>query len=493
MSSHGLNMKIPVSRIIDQLWTPASVMVLAPLFVKAWMDFDPSWDSWSYHLPYAGRLWGIVPAESYRMEQFLEDYYLGLPKLGEWLQGMFWTASGHLQAANLVCLSSLVLYALFLRVRFGLPFGASSISLLAIPLVQIHVTSCYVDLPGNLALSALILLTWQLFHRTELRPRRDVLPLFPPAMIAAHFKFQLIPVVLMILLIALAIIILLIRSVLLTGARSSGKNWRWLAFGAFMAFLTFYVPIKNAKLYGNPFYPLRITIGPIVLNHRQPLYWDSPQYLHDSLPPERWLFSVLEINRPFGAWQIGQLALPVQSEANRMGGFFGVYVVLQLTFLLVFCVGTGHFDIDSIVYFGLISMIASWLPQSHELRYYLFWMITLVTLNLILLYRGNRAQPLRIIIPTANLTALLVVILLTKGFYILPQGITLDNLPMHIKQLEPFPWVPASVDHQVLERIRPHDDVCIAGQQPITWLYASHFHPPKSYRIVAALDAQACK
>ncbi len=489
-------MKTSISNITDKLGMPISMLVLSSLLVKAWRDFDPSWDSWYYHLPYAGRLWGIIPAESYRMEQDLEYYYLGFPKLGEWLQGLFWAASGHMQAANLVCLLSLVLYGLFLHFRFGVPFGLSVLSLLAIPLVQIHATSCYVDLPGNLAVAALVLLTWQLFHRTALHAWRDVLPLVPPATVAAHYKFQLILAVLIVLLIALVRIIWLLRSTPLAGLPGSGKMFRWLAIAALTALLIFAVPTKNALVYGNPFYPIRVDIGPIVLKHHIPFHQTSPVYLLDALPPERWMISVLEIDRPFGDWQIGQLSLPVGSPANRMGGFFGAYVVAQLVFMLVLGIGRRDrpaFTDGTIPYFALVSMVVPWLPLSHELRYYLFWMVTLVSLNLILLYRSTQARALRLVVPATNVMTLIAVILLTKGFYILPQGITLDNLPVHIKQLEPFPQVPASLDHHILEDVKSGEEVCVAAQQPITWLYASYFHPPESYRVIAAFDEKTCK
>jgi hypothetical protein len=476
--------------------TPIAAIALSLLSIKALVDYDPSWDSWYYHLPYAGRLWGIVPAASYRMERDLEAYYLGFPKLGEWLQGLLWAATGRLRAANLVGLLSLVLYALFLRLRFGVPFGWSVLSLLAIPLVQIHATSCYVDLPGNLAVAALAMLTCQLFQRISLDARRDLLPLIPAALIAAHYKFQLVLAVAALLLIALTRVAWLRRAVPPAGPRGPGKITHWWAIAALAALLIFAVPIKNSLLHGNPFYPIRVALGPLVLNHRIPFHDTSPDHLRDAMQPERWMASLLEIDRPLGSWQVGQLALPLGSPANRMGGFFGAYVVAQLAFLLVLGIGrrgSPAFTDAAIPCFALISAIVSWLPLSHELRYYMFWMIVLVSINLTLLRRNADSRAMRLVIPTTNAAALIAVILLTRGFYALPQGITLDKLPAYIKKLEPFPQVPAGIDRRVLERLRPGDEACIAAQQPITYLYASYFHPPMTYRIAAVMDEDECK
>src|SRR5262249_26053283 len=100
----------------------------------------------------------------------------------------------------------------------------------------------------------------------------------------------------------------------------------------------------------------------------------------------RWLCSVLEIGvRPLfesRRWTIDQWA-SWDSPALRMGGFFGAYVVFHLI-LLGWTVARDRSRRARVVGIGFwaFTLPVAHLPQSHELRYYLCWMMVLVSLNL---------------------------------------------------------------------------------------------------------------
>ena len=86
--------------------------------------------------------------------------------------------------------------------------------------------------------------------------------------------------------------------------------------------------------------------------------------------------------------------MPSDSSGNRMGGFFGAYVVARACFVLGWRARRERRGPARRA--AAASRCSRWstslMPQSHELRYYMCWMIVLVTLNAWLACR-ERAQP----------------------------------------------------------------------------------------------------
>ena len=116
------------------------------MLVEALHDVSRAWDVWYYHLPFAARIAGIVPASQFAYDPLNQARFDGFPLLGEALQGLLWRITGRPESANLVAFSALPLFAWFAKKRLGVPMWATILALLAVPLVQIHATSCYVDL-----------------------------------------------------------------------------------------------------------------------------------------------------------------------------------------------------------------------------------------------------------------------------------------------------------------------------------------------------------
>ena len=173
-----------------------ALMALATLalwLVRAIVRVDQSWDTWMYHLPFGARLWGVVPETAFGMPGYLEDRYDGVPLLGEWVQGLLLWATGRPETASLPALASLLLFLAFLRRHLGVPWHLALVGLAAIPLVHVHATSGYVDLPSNLAFSVLVLGTWLLYVRPGYATRQHLALLGLAAALAGNIKFQLVP------------------------------------------------------------------------------------------------------------------------------------------------------------------------------------------------------------------------------------------------------------------------------------------------------------
>ena len=454
-----------------------ALIVVSFMFLKAIIDVDRSYDTWVYHLPFAGRMWGITPVEMYGFENHEEARFAGFPILAEWFQGLFWFVFGHVQAANLVSFLSLIIYFCFLKIYFQVPLYLSAIALLAIPLVQTHATTCYVDLPGNLCIAVLILTTYLLYTQNTFT-QRNLWAIFISAACAANIKPQLVPLVFVILCFTVCRII----SLYFYQNKSERLKLQVFLPVIFLASLIiFATPLKNTVVYGNPFYPVRIEIAGQVLNHTMGLYNASPDYLQEASKPQRWLYSILEINSP--NWSVDQYS-PDPSK-TRMGGFFGAYVVFNVLLFGYLMIRTRHREtITAAVTVAVMSIVAANFPQSHELRYFMYWMLVLVSFNLYLVTHLKRIGKSIIepkYIGIVAVFALAFVITKTEYFYVKPSLLTLER------------YVQQSTNPKVLEQINPGEQVCLVGKQPNTFLYAAKFHPQLLfYSIKAAGDAGNC-
>ena len=466
-----------------------ALTITISIFFKAIVDVDKSFDTWWYHIPFAARLWNIVPTEQY-INFVKEEYrYLGFPLLVEYLGGFFWFVTRHVQASNLVNYFSLLLYCFFLNSYFQVPFYLSSIALLAIPLVQIHASSFYVDLPGAVLLSALMLTTYYLYvHKgKEADNHRNLVLIFLLSIAAVNTKFQLIPLVALVLSFALLRIVWLRLQII----RAGKKNYRWLLklipIMILAGLLIFATPLKNVVIYGNPFYPIRFEIAGIVLNHDVGFYQHASDSIKDQPQLLRWLYSIFEAKSPL--WNIDQWS--PDPAKSRLGGFFGEYVAFNLLVFGYICWQKHSREtFIAIAVLGIMSVVTAIAPQSHELRYYMYWMVTLVSLNLLLVSYLERKSQTQSLLKLRNLAIaclpfLIVVVVRTNFSYIIPNFYTLD------KHFQTF------VDPATLKQIQPGDQVCLVNksmQYRKTFLYASYFHPQLgySYSIKSALDPSEC-
>jgi hypothetical protein len=147
-----------------------------------------------------------------------------------------------------------------------------------------------------------------------------------------------------------------------------------------------------------------------------------------------------------------------------MGGFFGAYVVFHLAWL-GFRVAKDRSRRARVAGLGFVALtlLVAHLPQSHELRYYLAWMIVLVSLNVWLACDGDAPEARPAVLGLACAAFLGVVLFVTRATYVYPSGITFAE---HLRD---------KVDPAVLAGIQDGDRVCLR-REPTTFLYAARFH-----------------
>ena len=483
---------------IETILYAIAFSLAAAVFLKVILDIDNNYDPGWYHLPFAGRLGGILPREIFiGDEKWFEPRFDGFPLLAHFLQGMFWRITGRIQSTNLVGFLAIVGYWFFLRNYCKVPLYLAIIALFSIPLVLNHVSTSFVDLFGNVGTSILVMMTYSFYKNRQLPKLNELFITFVGAAIAANTKTQLQPLVFVILIVV--------------GIRLCWLYWQQkpavglvkiVPITLLATVIIFATPVKNTVLYGNPLYPIKIEVAGIVLNHKL-----SPEAYEEGNRQQNWVTSVLEINAPF-TWTADQWS--EYPDRSRRGGFFGAYVVFNLLLLLGFWIREliknrslpsekrsreAKYAVFTAIAMSLVPLN---FPQSHELRYFMYWMITLVSLNLYLICLpkksfGKCLQPKYI--GLVYLIFLAIVLSRIGQFAALPSFHTLNK------------YVEFGVKPEFIAQIKPDEKVCLLSRHigeniqnaptaalKYAYLYSSYFHPELNYdySIQAALDPQAC-
>ena len=484
---------------IETVLSLFAIALVIGVFSKAIFDLDNNYDPGWYHLPFAARLGGILPREMFiGDEKWFEPRFDGFPLLAHFLQGFFWRITGRIQSTNLVGFLAIFSYFFFLRSYFRVPFYLSVIGLFSIPLVLTHATTSFVDLLGNIGTSMLVMMTYRCYQSRQLPGLSEIIAIIIGGAIAANTKTQLQPLVLLILL------VLGIRLAWLYWQQKPAIKISQIMVATTLAMvIIFATPVKNTILYQNPLYPIKLQMGGIVLNHKL-----SPEAYDEGNRQQNWLTSVLEINAP-DVWTPDQWSS--YPSRSRRGGFFGAYVVfnlLLLSFLAVREIIVNQTTKDNssnearIAWLSAIAMsiVPLNFPQSHELRYFMYWMICLVSLNLYLISLPKNRQLLgKWLQPRymglAYAVFLTIVLVKVGKFYAKPSFITLDK------------YLAGGVKTEFMAQIQPNDRVCLLSKHigedattaPIValkyaYLYSSYFHPELDfdYSIQAAFNPEAC-
>ncbi len=476
-----------------------AIIVAVLLFFKAIIDIDTNYDVGWYHLPFAARIWGIVPKNSYIAENLIEHRYDGFPLLAHFFQGLLWKITGRIQATNLVGYFSLLIYFAFLYKFFRVPLYLSVIAIFTIPTVLTHAATSFVDLPGNVALSLLMMMTYKLFKQSQLPNRQELILVVLSAATAANIKPQLQPFVFLI------YCILGCRLAWLYfkhSDRLKAKLWQTIILTILASGLIFATPVKNVALYSNPFYPIKIEVGGIVLNHKL-----TPDTYSEGNRPQKWLQSILEINTP--EWSPDQWNEGEEQLLDRAGGFFGAYVVFNLLLLICLTIleqannkklslAKSSNALTALATVLLMSLFTANFPQSHELRYLMFWMITLVSLNLHLVSSSEQSgkkwiQPRYL--GTACLLFLVTVYIRVDNYYLRPVFNSFE------------PYLQETVKTELLNQMIPNDRTCMIARHAISdptsvpfaqvhnaFYYSSYFHPEIKYpySLKAVVAPQDC-
>ena len=140
----------------------SAITVLASIAIfflvrRAFGSLDIAWDAATYHLPFAARRVGLCDEHCLILSAYFENIYRSFPPLADIIQGFFWKVTGRPEATNLASLSALLLLIAYLRRFWLIHWGLAVVAMLAIPMVQIHATSSYIDLMTNVAATIAVL------------------------------------------------------------------------------------------------------------------------------------------------------------------------------------------------------------------------------------------------------------------------------------------------------------------------------------------------
>ncbi|MEL6440624.1 MAG: hypothetical protein AAFQ80_15380 [Cyanobacteria bacterium J06621_8] len=483
LASLGKRAKTYTLSIETILNLAAAVLVIAVLS-KAVIDIDTNYDPGWYHLPFAGRIWSIIPKEMFIGDQeWFEPRFEGFPLLAHFLQGFFWKITGRMQSANLVNFLAILGYFFFLKSYFKVPFYLAVTALFSIPLVIFHASSSYVDLLGNVGGAILIMMCYRFYIDREIPDTKALLTAFLGATIAANTKTLLQPIVFSALILASLRIIWLYYQ-----HKSAIKLSKILPIALLAGVIIFATPVKNTLVYGNPLYPIRVEIAGVVLNHKR-----TPKAFEEGNRQINWIGSMLDINAP-QYWSADQWS--PDPTRSRRGGFFGAYVVFNLLLLIFFWLQerTQNKSLPkelrsakaraALIVIAAISLIPLNFPASHELRYFIYWMITIVSLNLYLLSSQNNNQlALAKWLQIKHMRwvyVVFIIMVLIKTAYrpITANFITLDK------------YVNSGVNREFLSQIESDKEICLISQHmgndvqtadkaalKYAFLYSSYFHP----------------
>jgi hypothetical protein len=452
-------------------WTLAALLAR-----KAWSDLDAAWDSLVYHLPFAALRAGLMTQSDYRLSELMASLFGGIPALSAYLQGWAWRLTSHVQAANLVGFAGLLLLALLLRRWHGVAATDVLFCSLAIPVILIGATSAYDDLWVNSVTTGLLMLLYFALVRPAEFSAEQLLTALLAFALVMNSKLQFTVVGTLTLAGLLATLSMGGRkfTLLERGWKTHGAVTRaaFVLVGILLIAAGYANCAKNWITHGNPVYPVALDFGPIHWTGIYHTVGAEPINLAHTPQPVRWLISVAEFDafdgrRPL--WTNSQGDINNQSHALRMGGFYSTYVALNLLwFAWLQRRLAPRFGRKPAIFLSITTILTALLPASQELRYYSYWMLTLVSINLALiaLLPVSERSGVKLAFLAGAGACLLFVLGSSGGQYVRTQGMSPDHL---VRSL--------GIQSQLSNmNLRPGESVCGLGKQPLTFLYAPMFN-----------------
>lgn len=458
-----------------------AALLLLALGYRALTTFDLAWDTVAYHAPWAARLFGLCDVDCFTLWEPLERRFHSFPVLVEWLQGLLWRVTGLPETINLVSFCSLVALILYLRTFWEVPWTWATIALCAVPFVQIFATSAYVDLPTNAAATIALLAVVAVLLRRGL-----TLPHLLIAAIAIVFlgnsKTQLM------LIAGLTAVALILASTSMSPASLlSLRSVRGWMLSLLLGLALSATAIKNLLLFGNPVYPVQFLGMPRVefafINDQ------SPEYLRGVPHWLVWPFSIFEFSALDGRhvpYTSGNGDVPATAPSYRMGGYFGFYVMISLGAIAI---ALHRSEARTRAWLGAfilaVTVVTAFMPASSELRYYMFWFLIIISLNL-WLFLSPQASPWRgrddlaVAFKAVVLCVLAAVVMWTGGRYLVP-GERIEAV-----------LVDTGVRQRIDTEIVDGSSTCIP-ELDTAFLYAEIFHPGRDYVIVQQSSPSECE
>lgn len=376
-----------------------SIIVFIAFFVlglRAVLRLEHYWDSFLYHIPFAAERAGLrVP---YDMSDEFRTWYEGFPPLAELAQGLLWRLTGSLNATGAAGYIAFVGFIFYCHRYLKASAWLVGMIALTAPLVIIHSATNYIDLFGNSFLATGFISCVSLALFSGRNPRVLLVTGLLGLGAAMWTKFLLVPPSGLGFLYFFALLFFRERPVFKTRVRDFGI----LFFAAALASIPY---LLNWVHYDNPFWPVRIplvgawfpymidgeTLG--ATNNR-------PDHMLTSSKLALFLHSLFEIHHPTSydyrpRWLIDQGSTPFTLPyAFRMGGLWSIGVVTFLGTAIGMLISLrGRKGALIGVSMIAVLLIVSQIPQSHELRYYLFIPLCWAAIIAILFPTFQAARP----------------------------------------------------------------------------------------------------
>ena len=363
---------------------------------------------------------------------------------------------------------------------FRVDWGWATISLLSIPIIQIHATTSYIDLAPNIAATIGILSVLLLLIYPE-RVGPLALGLFAASMIfLGNARLQLTPIATLLIVILTAI--LMQKSHSEAAIRGCLPRPRFIfVLGTLLMVLTLGNSIKNLIVFGSPFYPVEITAGSHTI-FAGPWKANAGNSLSNQLRTTpsslTWLLSILDFRAFDGRYTpytLDQGDVDQSLWSFRMGGYSAWSVLFNLSFLIWFLVERTRslvafrITMSAIVVANTLSVVV--MPASHELRYYMYWIISLASINLII-YCGDTDCQFNVCpsISTAYKLTLLVLFI---------SICSITGLEYFASGLDARNTITDWLIQERIDRIAgPHAIIC--APKPVAFLYSEAFQPARS-------------
>ena len=367
----------------------------------------------------------------------------------------------------------LIALILFLRRCFSIPWYFSTIALLTVPVIQIFAASIYVDLTTNIAASICALTLLKL----ALEPEKFTASSFAVFALCLVFvgngKMMGYGVA--------AVLGIGIRSVdqylapqstsQIPGLEERDGSARQCSVGGSNSVYR----NPECREFGNPIYPVKISLLWWDLPGNYPHWTDvaAPAYLVGVPEPIRWLLSVLEFSAfdwRYTPWTVSQGSVPETARSYTMGGYFGIYVLLNLA---IFMMATARMaDRPKQIirgFIGILTAVTAVMPVAHELRYYMYWIICLISVNLYLVVSNHSFR----ITELPIIRSFYQICILSCFIYVL----CLSGARYFVGETAPWEVYVANfgIRDQIEKKVKDGDVICLRDKLPYGFLYASIF------------------
>jgi hypothetical protein len=343
------------------------------LFFRDILHLETSEDTFRYHIHYAAMRANM--GITYQVADPLDQRYLGFPPLPHFCQGMLWKISGSVNAIALANYFAFCIFLIFCHIKLRADFRLTSLIALTSPLVLIHINSGYIDLFSNSFLAIGICSFVSIFYFDKKDDFASMVWGLAGLAGASWSKFQLVP------LCALFFLLYLVIQIKFRPLSRNDLRKRIVLIGLFIVLAT--IPyIKNTVRYGNPFWPIEIPYFEKIIPYSEKLDSDSTIVIHPELKDKnnfiRFFLSLFQVYNPTeiggkARWHVDQGGHLYNTKAFRMGGFWNVAVVIfNCSLFLMAILLDRKKGIILLIGNTILYSIVALLPQSYELRYYLF-------------------------------------------------------------------------------------------------------------------------